>query len=98
MNVNPGGVLPKMRDTYWGDRLQKMVYPDGTPKWMKAVLQETGVNITKMKSDEMRDILQNIGNLKYERTKVEHVLLFHTKVPLWIEPHREGMRAGQEVY
>lgn len=75
MNVNPGGAQPKMRDTYWDSRLQKMVYRDGTPKGMKAVLQERGVNVTKMKGDEMRQILQNMADFKYEKTKVEHVLL-----------------------
>ena len=36
-----------MRDTYWGGKLQRMVYRDGTLKGMKAVLIERGVNVTK---------------------------------------------------
>lgn len=57
MNVNPGRAQPKMQDTYWGGRLQKIVYRDGTPKGMKVVLQERGVNVTKMKGDKMGQAL-----------------------------------------
>ena len=32
MNVRPGGVQPKMRDTTWRGEVQKMVLPDGWPK------------------------------------------------------------------
>ena len=56
MNVKPGGSQPKMRDTYWSGNLQRMVYRDGTPKGMKAILIERGVNVTKMKADEMRQV------------------------------------------
>ena len=75
MNVYPDGAQPKMRDTYWGGRLQKMVSRNGIPKGMKAVLIERGVNVTGMKGDEMRQILQNMPDFKCEKTKVEHVLL-----------------------
>ena len=35
MNVRPGGVQPRMCDTMWAGRMQKMVFEDGTPKGMK---------------------------------------------------------------
>jgi len=38
MNVNPGGSQPKMHDTYWGGKMQIMVYSDNGPKEIKAVL------------------------------------------------------------
>ena len=44
MNVRPGGAQPKMRDTIWRGRVQKMVLRDGTPKGMKQVLIERGIN------------------------------------------------------
>ena len=77
MNVKPGGVQPKMHDTIWGGRVQKMVFADGTPKGMKEVLRERGVNVTKMKGDEMRATLQNIHDFKYEKTRVEKLLMGH---------------------
>ncbi|CAB4474979.1 unnamed protein product [Rhizophagus irregularis] len=50
MNLNPGGLQPKMRDTYWGsdNKLQSMVFPDdypheklrGQPKGLKQILKE----------------------------------------------------------
>ena len=43
-----------------------MVFSDGTPKGMKAVLIERGINVTKMKADEMRTTLQNMHDFKYE--------------------------------
>lgn len=67
MNVKPGGAQPKMHDTIWGGRIQRMVFPDGTPKGMKEVLCERGVNVTKMKGDEMRAILQNMHDFNTRR-------------------------------
>src|SRR5947207_8290244 len=52
MNLNPGGLQPKMRDTYWGpdNQLQSMTFSDnhpnvklrGQPKGLKQILQERG--------------------------------------------------------
>ena len=60
MNVQLGGAQPRMRDTYYNGRLQRMVLADGTPKGMKRVLEERGVNVTKMKADDMREKFQSI--------------------------------------
>ena len=49
MNVNPGGSLPKMRDTLWDGRVQKMVDSKGTPKGMRQVLRERGIDVSGMK-------------------------------------------------
>jgi len=73
--LSQGGAQPKMRDTTWGGRVQKMVFSDGTPKGMKQILIERGVNVTKMKGDEMRSILQNMHDFKYEKTRVEKLLM-----------------------
>ncbi|GBC21156.2 hypothetical protein RIR_jg24235.t1 [Rhizophagus irregularis DAOM 181602=DAOM 197198] len=50
MNLKPGGLQPKMRDTYWGpdNQLQSMVFSDdhpneklrGQPKGLRQILQE----------------------------------------------------------
>ena len=77
MNVRPGGAQPKMHNTIWGGREQKMVFDDGTPKGMKQVLFERGVNTTKMKAEQMREILQNMPDFKYEKTRVETLLHSH---------------------
>ena len=44
MNMNPGGRQPKMRDTVYRGKLQRMVFEDGTPKGAKRVLEERGIN------------------------------------------------------
>ena len=49
-------------------RLRKMVFPDGTPKGMKQVLIDRGVNVTKMKTDEMREVLQNMHDFQSGET------------------------------
>ena len=74
MNVRPGGAQPKMRDTTWRGRVQKMVLRDGTPKGMKQVLIERGINVTKMKGEEMREVLRGMPDFKYEKTRVETLL------------------------
>ena len=52
MNVRPGGAQAKLHDTVWNGRGQKMVFSDGTPKGMKRVLEERGVNTKGMKAEK----------------------------------------------
>ena len=49
MNVRPGGAQAILHDTVWNGRGQKMVFSDGTPKGMKHILEERGVNTKDMK-------------------------------------------------
>ena len=74
MNVQPGGAQPAMRDTMWGRRVQKMVMDDGTPKGMKMVLEERGINTRNMNADDMRVVLANHEDFRTEKTIVEHFL------------------------
>ena len=53
MNVGPRGKQPKMRDTVWGGKVQKMVDDEDVPKDMRTVLQERGVDTTGMKAKDM---------------------------------------------
>jgi len=46
-----------------------MVFPDGTPKGIKQVLLERGVNVSKMKAKEMREKFQSMHDLKYKKQK-----------------------------
>ena len=55
MNVYPGGKQPALRDGLWEGNVQKMTLPDGTPKGMKMVLQECGVNVTGMNAAKIRE-------------------------------------------
>ena len=75
MNIHPGGGQPRMRDTYYNGRLQRMVFPDGTPKRMKQVLEERGVNVSKVKPDDMREKLQSMHDFNYKKTEVGALLL-----------------------
>ncbi len=51
MNLKPGGKQPRMHDTYWQGRLQRMVFPDGTPK---NILSERGVDVRRCPGYETR--------------------------------------------
>jgi len=44
MNIKPGGAQPCMRDTVWAGKVKKMVFDNGTPKGMRNVLEERGIN------------------------------------------------------
>ena len=48
-----------------------MVFSDGTPKGMKCILEERGVNTKGMKAETMREVLGEMSDFKYEKTKVE---------------------------
>ena len=56
MNVKPGGKQLVMRDTVWDGRVQKMTLPDGTPKGLKRVLQERGIDCSGLNADKMREL------------------------------------------
>ena len=71
MNVNSGGSQPRMHDTIWDGKVQKMVDSKGTPKGMRQVLMERGVDVRGMKADDMRKTLKEMHDFKYEKTKVE---------------------------
>ena len=51
MNVYPGGKQSALRDDLWEGNVQKMVLPGGTPKGMKMVLQERGVDVKGMNAE-----------------------------------------------
>lgn len=41
-----------MRDSVWAGNVQKLVYPDGTPKDAEAILKERGfIDTSKLKLD-----------------------------------------------
>ena len=63
-----------MRDTMWAGKVQKMVYDDGTPKGMKQVLEERGINTARMVAEDMRTVLSWHDDLRKEKTIVEHYL------------------------
>ena len=71
MNVNPGGGQPAMRDTTYNGRVYKLVDSNGVPKGMRQVLIERGVDVRGMKAADMRRVLGEMDDFKYERTKVE---------------------------
>ena len=72
MNVGSGGAQPRMRDTIWDGKLQKLVFSDGRAKGMRIVLQERGVDTSGMKAADMRVVLGNHADFKNEKTALEH--------------------------
>ena len=40
--MKPEGQQPKIYDFYWKEKLQRMVFPDGTQKGLKDILIEGG--------------------------------------------------------
>ena len=67
MNVKPGGKQPVIHDTVYNGKSQKMVLRNETPKGMKLVLQERGVDVSGMKAEDMRVALQQTHDFKYEK-------------------------------
>ena len=75
MNVRPGGMQPKMRDTTWAGRRQTLIDRNGIPKGMKKVLEERGINTATMVADDMRTVLANHEDFRTEKTVVENYLI-----------------------
>lgn len=74
MNVKPGGKQRVMRDGWWGGKPQAMNFHDGVPKGLRVVLQERGINTGVIKGDDLRIILANHPDFKYEKSRVERFL------------------------
>ena len=74
VNVGSGGAQARMRDTIWDGRVQKMCFSDGQPKGMKIVLQERGIDTSRMKAADMRLVLRNHADFKHEKTALEHLV------------------------
>ena len=70
MNLKPSSKQPRMHDTLWNGKVQKMVVKDGTPKGLRAVLIERGVNVTKMKFDEMRELISTHPDFRDEQPEI----------------------------
>ena len=93
MNVHPGGMQPVMRDTAWNGELQTLVFDDGTPKGMKRILEERGVDTKGMKAAEMREMLKEYEDFQGAKTLLEdlvagrgHVCKFYPKYHCELSP------------
>ena len=74
LNVGPGGKQPKMRNTIWGGRVQRLVDNDGIPKGMKLVPEERGVDTSNMRAKEMRELLKTFPDFRAQKTIFEDYL------------------------
>ena len=74
MNVNPRESQPKMHDTTWDGRVQRVVDSKGTPKRMQQTLLKRGVDVKGMIANDIRKKLKEMHDFKYEKTKVESTL------------------------
>ena len=57
ISMEPGGRQLKMHDTYWKGKLQRMVFRDGTPKGLKNILIERGINVCGMRLDDIKKVI-----------------------------------------
>ena len=105
MNVYPGGKQPALRDGLWEGNVQKMFLPDGTPKGMKMVLQERGVDVKGMNAEKMREKLNTYSefstqkNILVELVESEcHICMFFPKYHCELNPiERNWCHAKKQV-
>ena len=81
MNIGPGGKQPKMRDTQWAGGVQKLVDEHGVPKGMKTVLEERGVDTTRMKADDMRLKLKTYTRKQFWRNILKEGVTYAFSTP-----------------
>ena len=75
MNVNDGGKQPFLRDTMWNGKPQKLVTTEGKQKGMKTILEECGINVKGLRKENMIKLLEEMRDFKFQKTKVEEVIL-----------------------
>lgn len=84
MNVKDGGKQPTMKDTRWNDSVQHMTLPDGTPKGMRTVLEERGINTKGMTADKLREELKKFDDFRFSPTILEEVVAARNHVCLYL--------------
>ena len=75
MNVNPGGKQRRMTDTVWREMKQSMNDKHGAPKGMRQILNERGVDMSRMTAKKMRATLAAMDDFKLETSLIEHFLI-----------------------
>ena len=77
MNVSDGERQPFLRDTVGDGKPQKMVTSSGIQKesQLKSLLEERGVITTGLKKEDMIKIVENMRDFKFQKTKVEELIL-----------------------
>ena len=84
MNVNPGGKQPAMRSTVWDGAPQEMTLRDGTPKGLRIVLEERGVNTCGMNAKKMREILATHEDFSSQKTILEELVESQSHICLFL--------------
>ena len=99
MNVSDGGKQPFLRDTMWDGKPQRMITPEGKQKGLKTVLEECGINVKGSHKEDMIKILQDMRAFKFQKTKIEelilnkgHRVLFIPKFHCEINPIEKGAK------
>lgn len=57
LNKKQGGSQPRMRDTVWAGKPQKLVHDDGTPKGVEMILRERGINASPFNLEQLREMM-----------------------------------------
>ena len=60
--------------TVWNGKIRKMVSPDGTPKGMKLVLQEWGVEVKGLNAGKRREKLLEFEDFSSQKTLLEELV------------------------
>ena len=98
MNVNPGSKQRVMWDTVWQGRVQTMNYALGVPKGMRVILQERGVNTSRMVGDQMGEILAEMDDFKNGKSLIEHYLTERGHIPVFLPKFHPELNPIERVW
>ena len=71
MNVNEGGAQPRMWDTVWDGKVQRLVLSDGRPREWEQFFKNEGLTLIIWRQ---RICLGSHTDFKYEKTALEHLM------------------------
>ena len=98
MNIKPGGKQPRMRDTMWNGVVQHMNFRDGTPKGLKKILEERGIDTTRMKKEDMQAVLGSHADFRYEKSRIENLLIEHGHIPIFLPKYHPELNPIERVW
>ncbi len=73
-------------------------FNDGTPKGMKKILEERGVNTADMKKEDMQAVIRSHTDFKYEKSRIEHLLIKHGHIPIFLPKYHCELNPIERVW
>ena len=97
-NVGPGGKQPRMCESEWAGKPQKMCFNIDVPKGMKIILEERGINTESLRKEDMQKILRNHDYFRNEKPRIVRYLEQKGHKPIFLPKFHPELNPIERVW